>query len=76
MELYEGNVQPAGGAHNAEKLSMHVKVVENTVKYNDKVRFLDKIRKNSCRHYSFEKDIEMIIATVLGRKIKYVGEEI
>jgi len=28
------------------------------------------------RHYSFVKDIEMILATVLGRKISYMGEEI
>ena len=28
------------------------------------------------RNYSFWKDIEMIFATVLGRKVKYMGEEI
>jgi len=28
------------------------------------------------RNYSFIKDIQMIFATVLGKKIEYAGEEI
>lgn len=51
---------------------------EIAVEYNDKVIYPDKVRINCyyCRHYSFIKDIEIIIATVLGRKVKYAGEEI
>lgn len=51
---------------------------EIAVEYNDYVIYPDKVRMNCYyyRHYSFLKDIEMIIATVLGRKVKYAGEEI
>ncbi len=46
--------------------------------YNDTVIYPDKVRLNCYyyRHYSFMKDIEMIIATVLGRKVKFAGEEV
>lgn len=49
---------------------------EIAVWYNDNVIYPDKVRLNCYyyRHYSFIKDIEMIFATVLGRKIKYAGE--
>lgn len=48
------------------------------VEYNDKVIYPDKVRLNCYyyRHYSFVKDIQMIFCTVLGRKMKYAGEEI
>ena len=48
------------------------------VEYNDTVIYPDKVRLNCYyyRHYSFVKDIEMIFATVLGKKIRYAGEEI
>ena len=51
---------------------------EIATEYNDKVIYPDKVRINCYyyRHYSFWKDIEMIFATVLGRKIKYNGEMI
>ena len=51
---------------------------EIATEYNDKVIYPDKVRINCYyyRHYSFCKDIEMIFATVLGRKIKYNGEMI
>jgi len=44
--------------------------------YNDKVIYPDKVRINRyyLHHYSFIKDIQMILCTVLGRKIKYNGE--
>lgn len=50
---------------------------EIAIEYNDKVIYPDKVRLNCYyyHHYSFFKDIEMIIATVLGRKIKFAGEE-
>lgn len=46
--------------------------------YNDKVIYPDKVRLNCYyyRHYSFIKDIQLIFCTVLGRKMKYAGEEI
>lgn len=50
---------------------------EIAVEYNDNVIYPDKVRLNCYyyRHYNFFKDVEMIIATVLGRKIKFAGEE-
>lgn len=51
---------------------------EIAVWYNDNVIYPDKVSLNCYyyRHYSFVKDIQMIFATVLGRKIWYAGEEI
>ena len=51
---------------------------EIATEYNDKVIYPDKVSINCYyyRNYSFWKDIEMIFATVLGRKIKYNGEMI
>lgn len=48
------------------------------VEYNDTVIYPDKIRLNCYyyRNYSFWKDIEMIFATVLGKKVRYMDEEI
>ena len=48
------------------------------VEYNDQVIYPDKVRINCYyyRHYSFIKDIQMIFCTVLGKKMKYAGEEI
>lgn len=46
--------------------------------YNDNVIYPDKVRLNCYyyRNYSFVKDIQMIFATVLGKRIIYAGEEI
>ena len=51
---------------------------EIAVWYNDNVIYPDKVRLNCYyyRNYSFIKDIQMIFATVLGKKIEYAGEEI
>lgn len=51
---------------------------EIAVWYNDYVIYPDKVRLNCYyyRNYSFIKDIQMIFATVLGKKIEYAGEEI
>ena len=48
------------------------------VEYNDTVIYPDKVRLNCYyyRNYSFWKDIEMIFATVLGKKVMYMDEEI
>ena len=52
--------------------------VDNPIKYNDEVIWPDKVRLNKYYyyHYSFLKDIEMIFATVLGKKVRFAGEEI
>lgn len=46
--------------------------------YNDNIIYPDKVRLNCYyyRNYSFIKDIQMIFATVLGKKIEYAGEVI
>ena len=46
--------------------------------YNDNVIYPDKVRLNCYyyRHYSFIKDIQMILCTVLGKKMEYAGEVI
>lgn len=51
---------------------------EVEVWYNDNVIYPDKVRLNCYyyRHYSFIKDIQMIVCTVLGKKMKYAGETI
>ena len=52
--------------------------VNDPVRYNDEVIWPDKVRLNKYyyHHYSFLKDIEMILATVLGKKVWFAGEEI
>lgn len=65
---YVANKQAEGDTRGAQEIA---------VEYNDNVIYPDKVRLNCYyyRHYSFFKDIEMIIATVFGRKIKFAGEE-
>lgn len=50
--------------------------IKDPQKYNDEVIFPDKVRINLyyLNNYSFVKDIEMIICTVLGRRMEYNGE--
>lgn len=50
--------------------------VDDPQKYNDEVIFPDKVRINRyyLHHHSFMVDIRMIVATVLGQRIKYNGE--
>jgi lipopolysaccharide/colanic/teichoic acid biosynthesis glycosyltransferase len=49
---------------------------EIAVEYNDNVIYPDKVRINCYyyRHYSFVKDIQMILCTVLGKHMKYNNE--
>jgi len=49
---------------------------ELAIWYNDNVIYPDKVRLNCYyyHHYSFIKDIQMILCTVLGKKMKYAGE--
>lgn len=51
---------------------------EIAVWYNDNVIYPDKVRLNCYyyKHYSFIKDIQMILCTVLGKKMEYAGETI
>ena len=51
---------------------------ELAVWYNDNVIYPDKVRLNKYyyEHYSFWKDIQMIVCTVLGKKMRYAGEMI
>lgn len=51
---------------------------EVAVWYNDNVIYPDKVRLNCYyyHHYSFIKDIQMILCTVLGKKMQYAGEVI
>ena len=52
--------------------------VENPQEYNDQVIYPDKVRINLyyLDHYSFVKDMQMIVCTVLGWRMMYGGEEI
>ena len=52
------------------------KMQEIAVEYNDNVIYPDKVRINCYyyRHYSFIKDFQMILCTVLGRHMKYNNE--
>lgn len=49
---------------------------ELAIWYNDNVIYPDKVRLNCYyyRHYSLVKDIQIILCTVLGKKMKYNGE--
>ena len=51
---------------------------ELAVWYNDNVIYPDKVRINLyyLDHYSFWKDIQMIVCTVLGKRMEYAGEVI
>ena len=53
-------------------------VQDIAVEYNDNVIYPDKVRINRfyLHHYSFIKDIQMILCTVLGKKMEYAGEVI
>lgn len=53
-------------------------IQEIAEEYNDDVIFPDKVRINRyyLHHYSFIKDIQMIICTVLGKRMNYNNETI
>lgn len=52
--------------------------VDDPVKYNDEVIYPDKVRINLyyLDNYSFIKDFQMILCTILGKRMKYNGEMI
>lgn len=64
---YVSSCQKAGDTRGMQEIAEE---------YNDKVIYPDKVRLNCYyyRHYSFVKDIQMIICTVLGKKMNYAGE--
>lgn len=69
ISAYVAERQASGDTRDSQEIA---------VEYNDTVIYPDKVRLNKYyyEHYSFWKDIEMILATVLGRKVKFAGEEI
>ena len=69
ISAYVAERQAAGDQRDAQAIA---------VEYNDSVIYPDKVRLNKYyyQHYSFWKDLEMIFATVLGRKVMYAGEKI
>ena len=52
--------------------------VTTVQEYNDNIIYPDKVRLNRyyLHHYSFMKDIQMIVCTVLGKRMEYDGEQI
>lgn len=76
LKLKPGITGPASLKYrNEEEL---LASVDNPAQYNDEVIFPDKVKLNLyyLKHYSFIKDIQMIICTVLGKKMDYAGEKI
>ena len=66
---YAAQKQKEGDTRDAQDIA---------VEYNDAIIYPDKVRLNCYyyRHYSFITDIQMILCTVLGRKMEYAGEQI
>ena len=66
---YVARKQKEGDTRDAQEIA---------VEYNDNVIYPDKVRINRyyLHHYSFIKDIQMILCTVLGKKMEYAGEVI
>lgn len=76
LKLRPGITGPASLKYrNEEEL---LATVPNPQEYNDTVIWPDKVRLNLyyLKHYSFLTDIKIIFATVLGKKMRYAGEEI
>ena len=76
LKLKPGITGPASLKYrNEEEL---LASVDNPAQYNDEVIFPDKVKLNLyyLKHYSFIKDIQMIICTVLGKKMDYADEKI
>ena len=74
LQLRPGITGPASMKYRNEEELLAKQ--ENPHRYNDDVLFPDKVRLNRyyLHHYSFWKDIQMIVCTVLGRKMLYAGE--
>lgn len=74
LQLRPGITGPASMKYRDEEELLAK--VDNPIEYNDTVVYPDKVRINLfyLDHYSFIKDIQMIVCTVLGKKMKYGGE--
>lgn len=74
LELRPGITGPASLKYRDEEELLAQQ--NNPQKYNDEVIFPDKVRINRyyLHNYSFVKDIQMILCTVLGRRMKYNKE--
>ncbi len=74
LKLRPGITGPASLKYRNEEEILAT--VDDPQKYNDEVIYPDKVRINRyyLHHYSFWTDIKLIVATVLGRHIKYAGE--
>lgn len=76
LELRPGITGPASLKYRDEEELLAK--VENPIEYNDTVIYPDKVRINLyyLDHYSFFKDIQMILCTVLGKRMNYNNEMI
>jgi lipopolysaccharide/colanic/teichoic acid biosynthesis glycosyltransferase len=76
LELRPGITGPASLKYRDEEELLAK--VEDPQTYNDTVIYPDKVRINLyyMDHYSFIKDLQMIVCTVLGRHMRYGGEMI
>lgn len=74
LQLRPGITGPASMKYRNEEELLAKQ--EHPHRYNDDVLFPDKVRLNRyyLHHYSFAKDIQMIVCTVLGRQMKYADE--
>lgn len=74
LKLRPGITGPASLKYRSEEDILAT--VESPQEYNDTVIFPDKVKINLyyLHNYSFAKDIEIIVCTVLGRKMKYNNE--
>jgi len=74
LELRPGITGPASLKYRDEEELLAK--VENPIEYNDTVIYPDKVRINLyyLDHYSFAKDFQMILCTVLGKKMVYNNE--
>lgn len=74
LELRPGITGPASLKYRREEELLAS--VENPQKYNDTLIYPDKVRINLyyLKHYSFWKDIQMILCTILGKRMWYNGE--
>lgn len=76
LKLRPGITGPASLKYRDEEELLALQ--KNPQKYNDEVIYPDKILINRyyLHHYSFIKDIQMILCTVLGSRMKYNNEMI
>lgn len=74
LELRPGITGPASLKYRDEEELLAK--VDNPIEYNVTVIYPDKVRINLyyLNHYSFIKDIQMILCTVLGKRMMYNGE--